>query len=1025
MGPIRRCAVRGFRMKRLAVSLLVVAVATGGLLGFAEPAGFAAAAKGDGNGPLPVGPAPSNAPTAPTGDWSNRPPSPADSLTAKPVLGEGKGFDPARSVVDDSKTTADRRVFINADGTTTAEVSSGPVRFKGSDDEWHDYDLRLRRNADVPAGDPDVAAKRTPELSAAPADRVATGSDRPVVLSSDPADGLARLATPAGVISVGSPDVAGTLGNASPSKADDSTLEYVGDRPGVTVQMRLATAGVEQLLVVDSAKGPSSYVVPITVPAGVTARPGAHGEVEFVDAAGAPVGVFRGGDATDSTAKRSASTGVSVAFVDQQATVVHISVSIDAAWFADPARVFPVTIDPWYLFGDLAGTDTYVQYLPSGPGSTPKDGQGFWSAGLFSGGAELNRGFVQFTGLPAWDPTLAIQQAQLFAYNYGGETTAAKTMRIYPVSQFMSPTVATATNPPTVDPYVPSTTSSVSPGWSELDATPLVRQQLTTGNPSWGVSFLIVADDENDTLSGKNFYSTEHNNQFHDNLAPALRITYKHLPTAQTLVSPVDQSSIVSTTPTLSATPSTSDTGPMQYWFEVATGADGYSGTVIYASGWQTIPVVGGKVSWAVPAGYLENGGAYHWTVRSFDGEIWNNFVPAWTLKIDMRLGASGPSPFDQIGPATVNLANGNLNFTTASQSMPAVGGKVGLTYSYNSQAPSPNGLTGTYYNTGNWSGTPAAQRRETTLWNAWGTASPVVGVGVPNWSAKYTGFLTVPATNVFPGGSGTQWKFAVSSHAGMLIKINGVTQYDSVFQPSMWNFGTFQTTVGFNQAANATAAIEIDYFNDGGGAAFDVRLFPGNLPFVGHESTYSSLTGDWLKTDAAPLSAGWDVSADDGAIPYTRVINSSTGASMVTADGQIARYTSNGAGGYTPDSGLTGHLAFNWTAGQVGWDFNDSGFAEHFNVDGTLAWAFNATDDRHPAALQYVYASLGTGLPSRLTQIKDPVSNRAVVLRYSGDTGCHARPNTSYDSAPPGGMLCQADFTGSSDMSGARGSAA
>ncbi len=693
-----------------------------------------------------------------------------------------------------------------------------------------------------------------------------------------------------------------------------------------------------------------------------------------------------------------------------------MNVSIDSKWFADPARVFPVTIDPWMTFPNAYGLDTYMN--TSFPNTTMYSSTpNFLSAGNY-GNFEVDRAYFTFgvggSGLPAWDPSLAIWSAQLSVYNYNGWTNSPATMRVSPVTQFVFPSALTWNVQPTVDPYVPSTTGTIAgganggSGWNLLDATPLVRQQLTTGNPSWGVGLLVTADDENDISTGKNFYSTQHANQTGDGSAPALTITFKHVPTATNLVAPVDQASVATTTPTLTAQKAVSpdgDNANMQYWFQLATGADGYSGTVIYASGWQLVtPDGNGNVSWTVPAGYLNNGGAYHWTVRAFDGFIWNNYVPAWTIKVDLRLGATGPSPFDSIGPVNVNLANGNVNYTTKSRDLPAVGGNVGFTYSYNSQAPSQNGLTGTYYNSGAWTGTPAAQRREPTMWANYGATAPVVGVNNTGWSAKYTGYLTTGTL----AGSGNTWKFAVSSHAGMYIKINGTIVYDSVFQPAWWNFGSFQSGTSFTQAAGATSQIEIAFFGDSCCAAFDVRLFPATRGF--DQVNDPPLQGSWLTVAPPALSTGWDLSADDGSVPYTRVENTGTGVAMFTPDGRVDRYTWNTTG-YTPDSGLTGHLAFNWTPGVVGWDFNDAGYAEHFNVDGSLAWAFNATDDRHPAALVYVYSSVGTGIPARLSSVKDPVSNRSALLKYSGDGACQAPP-TGYDAAPPGGALCRIDLT-------------
>ena len=59
-----------------------------------------------------------------------------------------------------------------------------------------------------------------------------------------------------------------------------------------------------------------------------------------------------------------------------------------------------------------------------------------------------------------------------------------------------------------------------------------------------------------------------------------------------------------------------------------------------------------------------------------------------------------------------------------------------------------------------------------------------------------------------------------------------------------------------------------------------------------------------------------------------------------------------------------------------------DDGITYRFNADGTLASATSAADDRSPAAPAYTW----TGSPARLTAITDPVSGRALTLRYGGD---------------------------------------
>ncbi len=279
------------------VVFVAVAVTSAGLAGVdVAVVSAVAAVRVDGNGPLGVGGS-TPVPEAPSGDWSNRPPSPGDA-SAVPTPRAGSGFDARRSVEDVAQKTAQREVFTNPDGSQTVRLSAAPVRFKGSDGGWHDYDLRLQPGTDVVAGKAtQVAASQSGRLPVKAGDQVATGSDNAAVLNGDPAEGMARLDSPAGLVTLGVPDVAGPLAGVAASKPDASTMLFQGK--GVAVQMRLVTSGVEQSLVVDSAAGPSSYATPLTVPDGVTARESDKGEVELVDVAGTVVAVFRGGMAFD------------------------------------------------------------------------------------------------------------------------------------------------------------------------------------------------------------------------------------------------------------------------------------------------------------------------------------------------------------------------------------------------------------------------------------------------------------------------------------------------------------------------------------------------------------------------------------------------------------------------------------------------------------------------------------------------------------------------------------------------------
>ena len=81
----------------------------------------------------------------------------------------------------------------------------------------------------------------------------------------------------------------------------------------------------------------------------------------------------------------------------------------------------------------------------------------------------------------------------------------------------------------------------------------------------------------------------------------------------------------------------------MKHRFELATGADGYSGTVIYAVGLAAVERrwrgrCRGRsrpATWRMVVPHPR-------TVRLFHGEAWSKSWSAWKVKIDLRLGSLG-----------------------------------------------------------------------------------------------------------------------------------------------------------------------------------------------------------------------------------------------------------------------------------------------------------------------------------------------------------------------------------------------
>ncbi|MEZ5189691.1 MAG: PA14 domain-containing protein [Schumannella sp.] len=292
--------------------------------------------------------------------------------------------------------------------------------------------------------------------------------------------------------------------------------------------------------------------------------------------------------------------------------------------------------------------------------------------------------------------------------------------------------------------------------------------------------------------------------------------------------SPADDEVVTSTTPQFSVpyTPDPDDADPVRFKFVVATGPDGRTGAVV-TSGWLDAPSTtpGDPVTWTPVEGALLDGGSYTWRVWADDGT--DEAEQAWAghFKVNLRLGTTGPSPFDTAGPASVNLANGNLALNFASPMIPALGGPMGLSFSYNSQAdPNGNkGLAAAYYNALNQGQTSTTtftfDNREPVL----AQTEPAVSFTQPDQVApavpadyflgRWTGFVTPPTAG--------SYTFGVVRNDGARVVVGTTTVVDK------WTTtgSTDQTDWGTAYSLPGTPTpIRVDYYDATGNARLGSR---------------------------------------------------------------------------------------------------------------------------------------------------------------------------------------------------------
>ncbi len=499
----------------------------------------------------------------------------------------------------------------------------------------------------------------------------------------------------------------------------------------------------------------------------------------------------------------------------------------------------------------------------------------------------------------------------------------------------------------------------------------------------------------------------------------------------QNSATPSNGEIVTTLTPTLSTGTVTDPDGPVTYKFTIGTGADGRTG-VLASSGWLTSP------TWPIPQGVLQDGGRYSWSVTTSDG-INVDYPASWvnSLNVNMRLGTSGPSPFDSAGPVTVNLANGNVSLNFASPTVNTVGGPMGLSFAYNSQQ-SPKllqGLTGAYYDalnpgqssttTFDFTGrTPKLVRTDASAsfnWSTTTTSSPAPSVPSEYFMARWTGFVQVPAN--------ASYTFGVVRDDGAKLTVN------NVLTVNQWNANGGAQSIWWGSAQTLTTTpvpIQLDYYEATGAAKIELWVRAPDGPDAGTAPDEFPVPSEWLTTKVQTLPNGWSsstpIAGGSGAYVNARVSEASVILTDVT--GSIHTYSKATTGGYTPPPGEHGILSLDAT-GQVTLTESD-GTVYTFTTSGAVATITTPGDALKPATPIVSYRPL-TGQADR---ISNPVSlnvgsspatySQEVRFVYAGDSAASvglglldsdlsgtACPVPSGYTAPPAGMLCRIIYPG------------
>ncbi|MFC4856936.1 LamG domain-containing protein [Actinophytocola glycyrrhizae] len=279
-----------------------------------------------------------------------------------------------------SLRTATQTVYANPGGTMTAELSVVPTRVRRGDG-WVPIDTTVVRRADG------TVAPR-----AAEGDLVLSGGGSGVPLARLSRDGRSYATYWPGVLPV--------------PRVDGSVVTYPEVLPGVDLVMRVERSGYQQHVVVktlEAARNPALARIALRVEApGLRVSADDTGAVRVVDEAGEPVFVAPPSLMWDSSGRTEGPAASRSAAVRVAVAGGALVLEPDRGFLADPAVVFPVTIDPltttwsksnWATV--LAGKATTPYWWTSGSPPWAQVGQCYTASGECNGIGEA-RAYFQF-----------------------------------------------------------------------------------------------------------------------------------------------------------------------------------------------------------------------------------------------------------------------------------------------------------------------------------------------------------------------------------------------------------------------------------------------------------------------------------------------------------------------------------------------------------------------------------------------------------------------------------------------------
>ncbi|MFE9751445.1 DNRLRE domain-containing protein [Saccharothrix saharensis] len=329
-----------------------------------------------------------------------------EARVGEPAPREVRGFDAATSRELADRRTDRSRTFANSDGTLTTEVSQDPLHHRDRDGSWAAVDPTAVRDGDQWRNKSDsVDVRLANTADAAPLVRMSLGDKTSFGFSLK--------------------DAARSTG-----RAEGSRVTYPAVRPNVDLRLDLQSGGVKETLVLHSADTPRSFDFPLRLE-GVTAKV-VDGAIELVDAEGERRALVPAGhmeDSHDGPAGPAFSAGVRYELVGDV-----LRVHLDRDWLADPARRYPVLVDPTVTTLESPAS-MYVQRQSNNQNFSNAAGQELRVGTVQDGGVTIHT--ASYLAFPGVESSLAHHKvfgASLALTNFHSYSCNPRPVSVHPVT---------------------------------------------------------------------------------------------------------------------------------------------------------------------------------------------------------------------------------------------------------------------------------------------------------------------------------------------------------------------------------------------------------------------------------------------------------------------------------------------------------------------------------------------------------------------------------------------------------------